>query len=206
MESLIFDIDGTLWDSRALVAEGYNLQLHDEGLVGYDTNAEELKTLFGKTMTEIADILFPDIPQEQRYELMQRCMDRENAYLAQSPCRVGYEGIVETLESLARDYRLFIVSNCQSGYIEAFLHAHNLSSYFEDTECWGRTRATKGESNRILIARNNLKNPVYVGDTIGDAKSAADAGIPFIYAAYGFGTVDKYDYSINRISELTDIV
>ena len=43
MESLIFDIDGTLWDSRALVAEGYNLQLHDEGLVGYDTDAEELK-------------------------------------------------------------------------------------------------------------------------------------------------------------------
>ena len=64
MESLIFDIDGTLWDSRALVAEGYNLQLHDEGLVGYDTDAEELKTLFGKTMTEIADILFPDIPQQ----------------------------------------------------------------------------------------------------------------------------------------------
>ena len=26
-ESLIFDIDGTLWDSRALVAEGYNIQL-----------------------------------------------------------------------------------------------------------------------------------------------------------------------------------
>ena len=118
MESLIFDIDGTLWDSRALVAEGYNLQLHDEGLVGYDTDAEELKTLFGKTMTEIADILFPDIPQQQRYELMQRCMDRENAYLAQSPCRVGYEGIVEALEALSRDYRLFIVSNCQKGYPE----------------------------------------------------------------------------------------
>ena len=31
-ESLIFDIDGTLWDSRTLVAEGYNLQLRDEGL------------------------------------------------------------------------------------------------------------------------------------------------------------------------------
>ena len=31
-ESLIFDIDGTLWDSRALVAEGYNIQLKAEGL------------------------------------------------------------------------------------------------------------------------------------------------------------------------------
>ena len=32
MESLIFDIDGTLWDSRQLVAEGYNLQLQEERL------------------------------------------------------------------------------------------------------------------------------------------------------------------------------
>ena len=31
-ESLIFDIDGTLWDSRALVAEGYNIQLRRENL------------------------------------------------------------------------------------------------------------------------------------------------------------------------------
>ena len=30
-ESLIFDIDGTLWDSRALVAQGYNIQLKKEG-------------------------------------------------------------------------------------------------------------------------------------------------------------------------------
>ena len=35
MDSLIFDIDGTLWDSRALVAEGFNLQLRDEGMERY---------------------------------------------------------------------------------------------------------------------------------------------------------------------------
>lgn len=33
-ESLIFDIDGTLWDSRALVAEGYNIQLKRRGFPG----------------------------------------------------------------------------------------------------------------------------------------------------------------------------
>ena len=32
LESLILDIDGTLWDSRALVAEGYYIQLKREGL------------------------------------------------------------------------------------------------------------------------------------------------------------------------------
>ena len=61
-ESLIFDIDGTLWDSRALVAEGYNIQLRREGLDHLCTDAETLKSLFGKVMSEIGDALFASIP------------------------------------------------------------------------------------------------------------------------------------------------
>ena len=57
-ESLIFDIDGTLWDSRGLVAEGYNIQLKAEGLEHLYVNAEMFKPLFGKVMTEIADVIF----------------------------------------------------------------------------------------------------------------------------------------------------
>ena len=80
-ESLIFDIDGTLWDSRALVAEGYNIQLRKEGLESLCVDAERLRPLFGKVMTEIADELFPHIPGPERYPLMERCMLTENRYL-----------------------------------------------------------------------------------------------------------------------------
>ena len=61
-ESLIFDIDGTLWDSRALVAEGYNIQLEREGLSHLFVTEEILRPLFGKVMTEIADALLASIP------------------------------------------------------------------------------------------------------------------------------------------------
>ena len=80
-ESLIFDIDGTLWDSRALVAEGYNIQLKAEGLDHLCVTAEDLKPLFGKVMTEIADAMLASIPLPERYELMDRCMKTENDYL-----------------------------------------------------------------------------------------------------------------------------
>ena len=86
------------------------------------------------------------------------------------------------------------------------MKAHDTKKYFLDTECWGRTRLPKGESNRLLIERNKLKHPVYVGDTQGDAQSAIDAGIPFIYAAYGFGEVKKYDAKIDSFDELLDIL
>ena len=78
-ESLIFDIDGTLWDSRALVAEGYNIQLEKEGLNHLFVDAETLRPLFGKVMTEIADSIFSSIDPKDRYDLMERCMDTETA-------------------------------------------------------------------------------------------------------------------------------
>ena len=115
-ESLIFDIDGTLWDSRALVAEGYNIQLRQENLAHLCVNAEQLKALFGKVMTEIADVILATIPAEERYDLMARCMETENRYLYENPCDIGYPKVKETVAELAKNHRLFIVSNSQCGY------------------------------------------------------------------------------------------
>ena len=61
-ESLIFDIDGTLWDSRELVAQGYNIQLRREGYDHLCVTAEDFLPLFGKVMTEIADVIFAELP------------------------------------------------------------------------------------------------------------------------------------------------
>ena len=55
-KALIFDIDGTLWDSVALVGEGYNLQLIDDGHPELCISEAKLRTLFGKTMVELADV------------------------------------------------------------------------------------------------------------------------------------------------------
>ena len=142
-ESLIFDIDGTLWDSRALVAEGYNQQLHDEGLDDYFVDAQRLRPLFGKVMTAIADELFPHLPPEKRYGLMERCMERENRYLSENECRIGYEGIKETLEYLSQTHRLFIVSNSQQGYPELCIRKLGLEKLISGHLCFGDTGTTK---------------------------------------------------------------
>ena len=61
-ESLIFDIDGTLWDSRAIVAEGYTARLKEEGLEHLSVDAERLNTVFGRTNTEIANSVTSSYP------------------------------------------------------------------------------------------------------------------------------------------------
>ena len=148
-----------------------------------------------------------DEKEEVRNALMDELCTFENGYLAERG-GILYPQLAETLYTLSMKYPLYIVSNCQDGYIESFLTAHLMSDFFKDTECWGRTFLSKGESNKILMERNGLKNPVYVGDTAGDAKSAKDAGIDFIYAEYGFGDVSKdcYVAKIESFAELAEIL
>lgn len=204
-QALIFDIDGTLWDSRALVAEGYNLQLRSEGLEGLQITAQQLTPLFGKMMWEIGEALFESLPEEERYPLMERCMARENAHLAQSECNIGYPEVAEVLEKLAKKYRLFIVSNCQKGYPELCMEKLKIAGFVEDHLCHGDTGTAKGETIRALMERRRISSAVYIGDTQGDYLAAKDAGIPFVWASYGLGTPERYDARIDSPRDLLQL-
>lgn len=201
-ESLIFDIDGTLWDSRALVAEGYNIQLRKEGLGHLCVDAERLRPLFGKVMTDIADELFPDIPGSERYPLMERCMLTENRYLQENPCHIGYPKVRETLEALAKNHRLFIVSNAQKGYPELCIEKLGLGEYIRSHLCFGDTGLSKGQTIRRLMEQEGITSCAYIGDTQGDYEATLEAGIPFLWAAYGFGSPQGYDRKLSAIEDL----
>ena len=201
-ESLIFDIDGTLWDSRSLVAEGYNIQLRAEGLAHLCVNAEMLKPLFGKVLEDIADILFTSIPAPERYDLMRRCMASETRHMHADPCRIGYPGVRETIEALAQNHRVFIVSNSESGYPELCMEKLGLAPFITGHLCYGETGTTKGKTLRTLMARHNIRDCVYIGDTQGDLEACREAEIPFIFAAYGLGQAESWDAKIDSIEDL----
>ena len=204
-ESLIFDIDGTLWDSRALVAEGYNIQLRAEGLDHLCVTAEDFLPLFGKVMTEIADVIFASIPAPERYELMNRCMETENRYLHENPCDIGYPRIRETMEHLAKKHRLFIVSNSQCGYPELCIEKLGLGDYISGHLCFGDTGTEKGETIRRLMRRHSITSAVYIGDTQGDCDAADQAEIDFIFASYGFGAPSHYAAKIEKFEDLLSL-
>ena len=204
-ESLIFDVDGTLWNSVDLVVKGWNLALEEAGLAP-TCMAEGIRPLFGKTMDEIARAFLPDQAPKRRQEIMDSCMVWEERVMQADPCDIFYPGVRHGLEALAQRHRLFIVSNCQRGYIELLLEKGNLGTWIRDHACFGETGLCKGETIRLLMKRNEIRSAAYIGDTQGDYDAASKAGVPFLHAAYGFGRIDRPVPSVATFGDLPDAI
>ncbi len=202
-DGIIFDIDGTLWDARIVITDAWNITLKK---LGYDIvlEYEELGKLFGKTMQEIFQILFPDMPESEKEILIKSLYETQYEHMAKFPPSL-YEGTESTLTELSKKYKLYIVTNAQKGYIETLYKATGIKKYFTDAMCYGDTHAPKSVTIQRICERNNIKAPIYIGDTQGDADQCAIAKVPMIYAAYGLGNVEAPQTAINDIRELIEI-
>lgn len=205
MDGIIFDVDGTLWDSTQVVAVAYNRIIEENTTLPTRVTPDDLKKLFGKPMDEIFDLLLPELSKEEQIRLAKLCFEQEHLELEKTP-GTTYCGLKDTLHTLASEYPLFIVSNCQCGYIDLFLRKTGLGCYIKNHLCFGQTQTSKGQTILRLMKENHLASPVYVGDTQGDAAACREAGIPFIFASYGFGTVENPQYQIDALSDLQDLI
>lgn len=198
--SILFDLDGTLWDSTIEVETVWNKVALQYGL---KVNKKQIKNIMGLTKEEIIEYLFKG-NNKNGNEFITRCQEKENEYLRENGGHI-YKNTLKTIRKLANKYDLYIVSNCQSGYIESFLEYYSMQQFFKDFECSGNTGMNKYENINKILIRNDVLKAIYVGDTQKDYESANKNGLPFIWAEYGFGNCDKYYRKIKDISELIDI-
>ena len=202
---VIFDLDGTLWDSAESVAESWNMVIEKENL-GFALTADDIRRNMGKTMNQIADDVFSQLGEEERYALARKCEVFENEYISEHGGQL-FDGIRETLEALLQaGVKMSIVSNCQEGYIPAFIKSMNMDRYFVDYEEWGRSGYLKADNIRLVMKRNSVEKAVYVGDIQKDADASAEAGVPCIWAAYGFGHIENPAGTLNSFSELPKVL
>jgi phosphoglycolate phosphatase len=206
-DSIIFDLDGTLWDSTDTVTEAWQAALAKAPYMSDEImTRDRVRSITGMTYDKIFETLFPFLSHEQREEVKYLCSVSELEILHKKGGTL-YANLADTLTYLGKKYKLYIVSNCQSGYIELFLDLHNMHPHFLAHQCFGTKGNPKADNIRDIVIDHNLKNPVYIGDTTGDYESAAKAGVPFIFASYGFGKVESGQIAtINNFEELAEIL
>lgn len=189
-DSVIFDLDGTLWDSTGNVALAWEKARGQVDYVDVPVTVESVRAVTGMAYDLIFEMLLPDMDAERRNYFKSICAKSEIDTLEEMGGDM-YPGLEETIKYLAGKYKLYIVSNCQNGYIETFLSHCPVAEYFSAHQCYGTKGQPKAENIKDIVKDHDLKAPVYIGDTTGDRDSAAKAGVPFIYASYGFGKVGE---------------
>jgi phosphoglycolate phosphatase len=203
-DSVIFDLDGTLWDATSAITEAFQAAKNSVDYIENDVTLAQVQAVTGQPYTVVYERLFPQLPAERFDEYRALCARHELAAAVEQGGE-PYPGLETALRYLLNQgYRLFIVSNCQVGYVEAFFKHSGLGHFFEGHQCFGTKLLPKSENIREIVAQYGLGAPVYVGDTPGDLAASQAAGVPFIFATYGFGQLSEAEAPV-RINRLGDL-
>jgi phosphoglycolate phosphatase len=200
-DALIFDIDGTLWDASATSSEGWNNGLASLNIPNR-ISASEIRSVSGQPFETCIELLLPGLLAQHR-ELLSTLNASEMTAIKKKG-GTFYKDAIESLYTLSKEYKIYIVSNCQSWYLELFLEFSKIRDILSGWDCHGASGLSKAEMIHRLIRIHGLKNPMYIGDTEGDESAARSAGIDFIHVSWGFGKSREGNRSVNTFSELAE--
>jgi phosphoglycolate phosphatase len=200
-DGVIFDLDGTLWDASAACTLAWKMSFEQCGYDGSFASGKMVKKFSGLPVETVISRHFSFIREKDRGKLLRCFRENEPLYMLSVGGRL-YPRVRETLRSMCTQKKLFVVSNCLSGYIENFILRKKLKGVFTGMRSSGETGLPKDKNIKSILREYSLESAVYVGDTQWDYEASVKNGIPFIYAGYGFGTVKNADYSVDGIAQL----
>ena len=201
---IIFDLDGTLWNTVLTTLEAANIVANK-----YDeVKPFERKTIedgMGLSTEENAKNYMPYLDKESAIKYLKE-ITKINLQIIENKGAYFYDGVKDTIKELSKKYKLGIVTNSNDDYAKLFLKTSNLEEHFIDYMGAASYNITKGEAIRKMCERNNEPNSYYVGDIKKDMESTIEAKQTFIHARYGFEPNIRCKYHIDDIKELKELI
>lgn len=199
-DSIIFDMDGTLWDAISSYCRVWNICFAKHG-IRFSYTYDDVRSHMGSTIDQIFDAIVQHTGiQIDRAAFLKDVEDVENDNMAEWGGML-YDNVRTGIEALSKRYKLFMVSNCSKNGLVNFMKFSGTTEFFTDSVSFGQNRVPKAVNISILVERNHLEHPIYVGDTQSDCDQTHKAGLPFVYAAYGFGQCTGYDMKVDSFIE-----
>ncbi len=199
-DGLIFDLDGTLWDTTKPVTRAWNAVAEKRSDLP-SVSDSEIRSVMGLSHEEAFDKLLPGVRPEAVESAAKEFYEEEVVRLRDNYL---YPGVPEGLHKLSQNYALFVVSNCQPSYLTRFYELTGMKALFKDAECYGATLKPKGDNISLVMRRNRLSKAAYVGDTAGDQIAARQAGADFYHAAYGFGSPAQESLGFESFTQISE--
>ncbi len=206
MDAVIFDLDGTLFDSRATIRRCLNATMMEYGKEPF---GEDVKDLIGKHLLEI--LALRGIGNEEaaeRYRQIQMETYKEDMRL--------YDGVVDMLDALKDGgYKLGIATMRHGRITRGISGGMEIAHFFEVTVGVDETEKAKPDPDHVLTACRLLgvepEKAIMVGDTKFDILSGKGAGCTAIGVSWGSGSPEELeragsDYITNTVAELKDIL
>ena len=198
MKALVFDLDGTLVDTKHdmldagnLVFENQGWETRLEGFTGLQTAIQGGRAILRYGLQN-EGVSFNDELLKDYYQLYlgnyDKVLDNKSS---------NYDGVLETLSQLqSMGVKLGLCTNKPEKYARELLKRLGLIDFFKDSFIGSDTVGiAKPDPRPLLEAINRLnktpKDVFFVGDTNTDAETARNAGVDFIFCEYGHGSIYK---------------
>ncbi|CDN46064.1 Haloacid dehalogenase domain protein hydrolase [Paenibacillus sp. P22] len=211
-EAVIFDMDGTLFQTETLLRLVHGRlfgTLRDEGLYTQpEPPVEALLGCLGMLLEDIWRKLMPDASEAARRRADVLMLQYELEGLSAGDGLL-YEGVPETLAELKRQgVRLFVASNGLQDYVEGIVLHKRLGGLFDELySAGGRGTASKTDLVRLLLEENGIGSAWMVGDRSSDVQAGAGNGLAVVGCAYaGFGDSGELDGSDVRITGFAELL
>ncbi len=203
---LIFDLDGTLFDTRTAAIPAVRGAFAEHGL---SAPAEhEVADLFGESEADFYAWLGERVPPD----LVSAVADLVGRRELELVSRTGrlYPNARETLGKLREMVaQMAICSNGPERYVQTVIESHRLAGLF-DAVRWRREHDTsKPQMVGDLLGRLTSRPAALIGDRRDDVRAARHNGISAIGASYGYGgpgELDGADAAVCAVEELLEVI
>lgn len=191
--ALVFDLDGTLIDSRRDITTAVNRTRERYGLP--PLALEQVVTMVGEGARLLLERALPEMPAGRIDEALALYLD-EYRKVCLDQTR-PYPGIEEMLSRLAPAYPLALLSNKGEELSRIVLRGLGLDRFFREILGGDSLPTRKPDPSGLRLLAERLGVPVagvmLVGDTRIDAETARQAGCSFALVEWGFPRPSEAD-------------
>jgi len=210
VRAFVFDLDGTLIDSKLDLVTSVNAMLRQMGRAELPTDL--VATYIGHGAPQlIASALGPEATDEQRRTGLSLFLTHYQ--LHKLDATRPYPGVVEALDALAT-YPMSVLTNKPTNMSVDILHGLGLAKYFRSIYGGDRFEKKKPDPTGALKILQVLgvspAQAALVGDSEVDVQTARNAGTLAVAVNYGFGVHDRAahpaDVYLDSLSDLVGLI